>query len=50
MMLRAAASIVFAVGLTSAAIAPPPQAVGDTVALQAVPLPLADVTTCRRLR
>jgi len=37
MMLRAAASIVVAAGLTSAAIAPTPPVVGDKVALQAVP-------------
>ena len=43
MMLRAAASIVLAAGLTSAAVAPTPPVVGDKVALQAVPFPLTDV-------
>jgi len=43
MMLRAAASIVVAAGLTSAAIAPTPPVVGDKVALQVVPFPLTDV-------
>src|SRR5438067_3658850 len=43
MLLRAAASIVLAAGLTVAAMAPAPPVVRDKVALQAVPFPLADV-------
>ena len=43
MLLRAAASIVLAAGLTAGAMAPTPPAVRDKVALQAVPFPLADV-------
>jgi DUF1680 family protein len=43
MLLRAAASIVLAAGLTVAATAPAPPVMRDKVALQAVPFPLGDV-------
>ena len=43
MLLRAAALIVLAAGLTVAAMAPAPPVVRDKVALHAVPFPLADV-------
>ena len=43
MVLRAAASLVLAAGLTAAALAPPAPVVRDKVALQAVPFPLTDV-------